>query len=404
MLYNHSINKLLNLPEEFQILSHTSSELYIQLERKVHTCPHCGCKTDKIHDYRDQKVRDIPLQRRKFHIIFHKRRYICLNCQKRFYEENPFLSRYQRQTNRHRQEIMTALSDVRSIQSIADEFFCSPGIVRRTLAQIHYAKPSHLPEVIAIDEFQGNAGEKFQCLLADAINNTVLDVLPNKKSEDIRAYFLEYSKTKRKKVRYVVMDLSTQFKSIIKGCFPHAKIIADKFHVVRLINWSLENVRKKEQKKFASGRRKYFKRSKTLLLKRRKELTQQQMEQLSVMLGISDRIRMAYGLKELFYEVMEAKDERQARGRYKRFLNHAMQADLEEFNKHINTINQWFESVLLAITTGYSNGYVEGCNNRTKVLKRISYGFRNFEMFRKRLLYVSNNSRKKRSVRANMDV
>lgn len=399
MLYNHSINKLLNLPDNFQILNHTSTELHIQLAQSEHICPRCGHITDKIHDYRSQKVRDIPLQRRAFHIIFRKRRYVCPHCQKRFYEENPFLSRYQRQTNRHRQEILIALSDMCTIQSIADEFYCSPGVIRRCMDNIHYAKPSCLPEVLAIDEFRGNVGDKFQCLLADPVNHTVLDVLPNRSSEDIRAYFSEYSRRKRKQVRYVVIDLSSQFRSIIKDCFPHAKIIADKFHVVRLINWAMEHVRKEEQKKFSKGRRKYFKRSKTLLLKHREKLTEEQMEQLAIMLGVSDRIRMAYGLKELFYEVVASENEQQARERYKLFVQHAMQANLKAFNKHINTINQWFQAVLLSITTPYSNGYVEGCNNRTKVLKRISYGFRNFDMFRKRLLYISNNSKKKRSTR-----
>lgn len=399
MLYHHSINNLLNLPDNFQILSHTSTELYIQLERSDHTCPHCGHITDKIHDYRNQKVRDIPLQRRAFHIIFRKRRYVCPHCRKRFYEENPFLSRYQRQTNRHCQEILIALSDIRTIQSIADEFYCSTGVIRRCMDKIHYPKPAYLPEVLAIDEFRGNVGDKFQCLLADAATHTVLDVLPNRNSEDIRAYFSAYSRSMRKRVRYVVMDLSSQFRSIIKDCFPHANIIADKFHVVRIINWAMEQVRKEEQKKFRKGRRIYFKRSKMLLLKHREKLTEEQMEQLAIMLGISDRIRMAYGLKELFYEVMASEHEQQARERYQLFVQHAMQANLEAFHKHINTINKWFRAILLGITTGFSNGYVEGCNNRTKVLKRISYGFRNFDAFRNRLLYISNNSKLKKSIR-----
>lgn len=399
MLYRYSINKLLNLPDNFEVLSCTSSEIFIQLARTSQSCPRCQTTTRQIHDYRNQKVQDTPLQRRDFHIMFRKRRYVCPHCGKRFYEANPFLSPYQRRTIRCREEILAALCDIRSMQSIADEFYCSAGVVRRTMEHIHYAKPSCLPKVLAIDEFRGNVEEKFQCLLADPVHGDVLDVLSNRKSEDIRAYFLEYSRTKRKKVRYIVMDLSSQFRSVMQECFPKARIVADKFHVVRLINWAMESVRKEEQKKFANSRRKYFKRSKALLLLHRKKLTDSQKEQLALMLGVSDRLRMAYGLKELFYDVMESVDEQQARERYQRFLTHAMQANLTAFHKHIKTLNQWFYAILLSITTGYSNGFVEGCNNRTKVLKRISYGFRNFTLFRNRLLYIANNSKKKRRSR-----
>ena len=91
-------------------------------------------------------------------------------------------------------------------------------------------------------------GEKFQCLLMDPQHHTVLDVLPTRNSEDLHAYFNQYPMKMRKKVRYIIMDLSSQFYSMMRSCFPKAKIIADKFHVVRLITWALDKVRKKVQK------------------------------------------------------------------------------------------------------------------------------------------------------------
>ena len=62
----------------------------------------------------------------------------------------------------------------------------------------------------------------------------------------------------RKKVRYIIMDLSSQFYSVMRSCFPKAKIIADKFHVVRLITWALDKVRKKVQKKFCKESKNQF--------------------------------------------------------------------------------------------------------------------------------------------------
>lgn len=177
-------------------------------------------------------------------------------------------------------------------------------------------------------------------------------VWPTRNSEDLYAYFSAYSRQERRKVRYIVMDLSSQFCSIMRACFPKAKIIADKFHVVRLINWAVDSVRKEEQKKFYKTRRIYFKRSKTLLLKKRSDLTDEEKEQLANMLMVSPRLQQAYGLKELFYDMMASRTRQEIQRRYQLFLEHAIQADLEAFNKHIQTINKWFQAIVRGILTG----------------------------------------------------
>ena len=90
-----------------------------------------------------------------------------------------------------------------------------------------------LPRALSIDEFRGNSGgEKFQCILTDPKAKQVIDILPTKKAEDIYQYFASFPD--RKQVRFVVMDLSTFFRSIAKNCFPKAEIVADKFHALRL--------------------------------------------------------------------------------------------------------------------------------------------------------------------------
>ena len=408
MLNEYFIRNLLHLPDNFQLsfqqLDGQALNLVITQERRPHPCPSCGHITDRIHDYRLQSVSDIPLQKEAFHLLFRKRRYVCPQCGKRFFEENGFLSRYKRHTNRFRLQVFSALSEMRSISNIADEFFCSDATIRRILLDIHYPKPAKLPSVLAIDEFRGNMGEKFQCILADPQHKTVLDVLPGRNSEDLYAYFSQYPMKQRKRVRYIVMDMSSFFRSVMHSCFPRAKIIADKFHVVRLIDWAMEAVRKKEQKKFDSGRRKYFKHSKRLLLKHRRELTDEEKEQVALMLNVSEKIRQAYALKELFYDMMDSRTKIEIKARYKLFLTKAETFQLEEFLKHLPTLREWFQEIMRGILIGYNNGFIEGCNNRTKVLKRISYGIRNFRVGRTRILHIAHNSAalcRKRSSRNN---
>ena len=113
MLNQDYTAKLLNL-EDVMItnVENISEELhiYIELPRKEHTCPACGAVTDRVHDYRMQTVKDVPLARNTF-LHLRKRRYRC-SCGKRFFEDNTFLPRYYRVTSRLVAEIIHAFEKV----------------------------------------------------------------------------------------------------------------------------------------------------------------------------------------------------------------------------------------------------------------------------------------------------
>lgn len=372
------------------LVDHVNITIYLEQQRKLHTCPLCATPTDTVHDYRVQTVRDIPMLGKSVVLIVRKRRYACPSCGKRFVEASSLFTRYQRMTNRLQHYMISLFASPRSATSIAQECRCSVSTVMRYFGIVSYPKPQ-LPSVIAIDEFKGNAGgHKFQCILSDPKNKKLLDILPSRKTDDLYAYFTSFSMEERSRVQYVVMDLSPLFSSVVRQCFPNAKIVADKFHVVRLANWAMEAIRKEEQKKFATSRRIYFKKSRWILLKRKAKLTEEEMLQLTNMLMVSQRLRKAYLLKEEFYDMMNSPDQMQLVTRWKAWQDSVLEASLPSFTKLAETISTWSKEIVTAVATGYSNGFIEGCNNRTKVLKRVCYGVRNFDRFRNRILYIAN--------------
>ena len=118
-----------------------------------------------------------------------------------------------------------------------------------------------LPRVLSLDEFKGNAdGEKFQTIITDAEHHIVLDVFKNRRSSDLIQYFLRFPRKER-------------LYEVAKTGFPNAKIVADRYHVVRQANWAMENVRKRVQKSLFVEWRKYFKRSRFLLNKNPEKLS-----------------------------------------------------------------------------------------------------------------------------------
>ena len=117
--------KLLNLEDVIFTNVENRSEglhIYVELPRKKHTCPACGSVTDRVHDYRMQTVKDIPLARNTF-LHLRKRRYRCA-CGKRFFERNTILPRYYRVTSRLVAEIIRAFEKVAPAK---DQYFSQTG-------------------------------------------------------------------------------------------------------------------------------------------------------------------------------------------------------------------------------------------------------------------------------------
>ncbi len=361
---------------------------FIEMPVKEHHCPNCGHVTTFVKDYRLQTVKDLSVLGKPLTVTIRKRRYVCKYCNATFTEENPYIKRYCHFPNRLYIESLTESFRLQSFTSVAKRLGVSVTSIIRWFDKLNCPHPK-LPECIAIDEFRGNAGgEKFQCNVADPVKHQVIDILPSRNTEDLCKHFLEYPYKERAEVKKIVMDLSTLFRSVAKTIFPEAKIVADKFHVIRVVTNSMENVRKRIQKEFHATKRKWFKRSRYLLLKSEYKLTDEDKIELSRMLNSSMELEKAYVLKERFYKIFRQKTRAEAKKELRDWLLLAAQLAIPEFKHCITTFTNWRTEIANIIDESVSNGFIEGSNNKIKVLKRISYGVRNFERFRNRILYL----------------
>lgn len=359
--------------------------IYIELPRSKHICPCCGAETDSIHDYRMQTIKDVPLARDTF-LHLRKRRYRC-SCGKRFFEKNTFLPRYYRVTSRLVSEIIFAFKKVVSAKEIGYRFNVS-AITAMRYFNLFNRKLTKLPEVISLDEFKGNSGgQKYNCIVADPSGRKVLDILPDRYENNLVKYFSQFDS--KSNVKYFVCDMNPHFRQVARICFPKTTIVADKYHVIRQVYWAMEKVRKNEQNKLSKRFRKYFKRSKSLLAKRTENLTAEEMDRLALMFEIAPRLADAYRIKNDFLFVIRSKSSAEGKQRLADWLLSVEVMDIPEFNDCTKAYHNWFQEILNSMDVPWTNGYIEGCNNKTKVLKRVSYGMRNFNNFRKRILFCN---------------
>lgn len=377
--------KITNFEEDEQ-----SNVFFGELINHRNNCPICKSTNIETHDYRVQLIKDIPLRDKKTFIAFKRKRFKCKCCGKKFETKAKFVSSKCQMTDRLKFRILKHCRQMISLEEIAHNNFVSVNTVSRILKSIEI-KRLNLGNVLNIDEFKGDSGGiKYQTILADSNNRAIVDILPSRYYEDLKEYFEGIEKAELLNVKIYVSDMNSVFKAIHDRFFAESVHVIDRYHFIRQAIWALENVRKNEQNSMPKSMRIYFKRSKSLLSKPQVNLTDAEKEKVITMLEKNERIRKAYLLKESFYTyVLNSKDSNEAAVRLKAWINYATSSKIREFNACIRAYSNWFEQICNSFDYKESNGFVEGCNNKTKVLKRISYGCPNFETFRNRRLLVS---------------
>ena len=388
MLMKDYTAKLLNLEDVIITgVENISDQLHIHLElpRTKHICPACGATTDCIHDYRMQIIKDVPLARDTF-LHLRKRRYRC-SCGKRFFEKNPFLPRYYRVTSRLVANIIQEFRKVIPATEIGSRFNVSAVTAMRYFNCFN-KKLTDLPEIISLDEFKGNSGgQKYNTIVVDPKGRKVLDILPNRFEGDLIKYFSQFPS--KNDVKYFVCDMNPHFRNVANTCFGQATVVADRYHVVRQVFWAMEKVRKHEQSRLPDRHRKYFKKSRFLLMKPIEKLTEEEMARLALMFEIAPRLADAYRIKNEFLTVFHSKSSAEGRPRLADWLLSVEVMQMPEYSDCVTAYRNWFQEILKSMDVPWSNGYIEGCNNKTKVLKRVSFGMRNFNNFRKRILFCN---------------
>lgn len=370
-----------------------SLEINIQTKRKMQQCPSCKYLTNKVQDYRIQKIQHINIGKKIVFLILHKRRYCCHHCGKKFYENYSFLQKYFRKTNTVFENVCEDLKSLKNFKTIARDNHISIPTVVRYMHYSFYLSNKHnfnLPERIGIDEFKGNCGnEKYQFHIFDLDTRKTIDIVKSRKYDDLEAYFSSFSLEQRCRVKVVSMDLYSPFKRIIKDKFYHATIVADTFHFTKLVMQSLDELRLNLWRNTKGYEKKYFKNLKLSLAKDISKIKEKEAEKLLYAFELSPILKYAYQLKQQFLDIRKLTSFEEKEIAFRKWLNDAEACTIKEFKKPVKILRQWHEYISNSFKLNISNGPVEGKNNLIKTLKRISFGFRNLENFKERIILCS---------------
>ncbi len=360
----------------------------VQCERneKHAFCPKCGVLTETIYDHRRVRIKDAPIRGKLIVLSVRKRRFFCKECKKPFMESISGIRKRRRTTERYRASLLWACENFSDLKRVKTAYKCSNAFLYNALHEQLDLKVRMngypWPKTIGIDEhsFQKRRRNNipFVTMIVDYPNKKVFDIVDSKTSDRLKEKLAHIPG--RDRVQNVVLDLCDPFKNFARDFFPNAKLIADKFHVIRLLHPTINRYRR-ALPKYAKDRR-----LRGLLLKASHRLDWFDKSDLWNFLHEHPPIKELWIAKEKMHAFYRIKGLNRARWALHKMIQDFLNCELKELNTLAKTLHKWAEMILNYFQNRLTNGRTEGFNNKAKLVKRRAYGYRNFENYRRRVL------------------
>jgi transposase len=284
-----------------------------------------------------------------------------------------------------------------TVQDVSELFKISWGTIKnidKDYLQKHYSKPN-LKEVefIAIDEFAFQKGHKYQTVVYDLKAGRVIYVGQGRAEESLDKF---WKRVKRSgiNIKAVAMDMWLPYFNAVIYNLPNAKIVFDRFHIYKLMNQALDEIRRSlYQDETFLNNRKLVKGIRWLLLKKSENLNEEKDErgQLEQALAINKPLAQAYYLKEELGQLWQQNTKKKAEKFLRNWTQKAISTSIVELRKFANTLLSHRSGILNWFDYRISTGPLEGFNNKIKVLKRKAYGYRDMEYFALKIYALHEN-------------
>ena len=372
--------------------------------------PCCGGCGGKVHRHGAGKVSlaDLPAFGRPVRLVWDKRRWLCPDgsCAVRtFTDQDPAVALPRaRMTSRAARWATRRAGKARAISEIAAELGCNwhtaMAAVHRWGRALLEADPSRVDGVTALglDEIlmfrRGPFRRKhWGATIVDVRRGKLLDIVAGRSAAGAKSWIEGRTPLWRKRIRWAVMDLSGPYRKAFRDTVPHAAQIADPFHVVRLADSAIDDVRRRVHNETTGGRgteHDALCRTRRLLLRAAERISERGRTKLVGLLAAGDprgEVRDAWHAKETLRGIYRIGD----RGLALEALDE-LSRDLQdetfspELNKLGRTLNTWHAQITNWHRGRVTNGPTEAANNLAKLIKRVSLGITNSDHYRTRVL------------------
>lgn len=365
----------------------------VESTRDDAVCQHCGNQLTKFNGHnREIELRHLPILGRRVYIRIRPKRYECPDCggktttQKLDWYENK--SPHTKAYDRHLMLslINSTIEDVSRKENIG--YKAVEGAIARSIqTQVNWAKYTHL-NIIGIDEIALRKGRKnYVALITTRQENgqvAILAVLPDRKKATVRAFLERIPIRLRSTIQEVCTDMWDGYVNAVEEfAVAHEdvalEIVVDRFHVAKNYRESVDKVRKKESRRLKSElSAEEYERLKGVMWvvrKNNRDLDNEERKKLKFFFEYSPDLKSAYTFREELTAIFELDlTVEEGKDRLIKWGNKVRQSGLTCFDKFLTMLENWIDKIAAYFSNRLSSGFVEGLNNKVKVLKRRCYG------------------------------
>lgn len=408
--------------------------LIIEIRKKIleSSCLHCGSTSIVIKDYYTRTIKYLDIAGYSSIIKYRQRRFKCKDCNLTFNEDTNFVKKYSTISNPTKVKLLEECRIKQSFTDVGNRLNVSPTTVINEFKEHVKVSRNNLTEILCFDEFKATNGEiKYAFLLADPLSGEIVDILPSRQQEYLYEYFNKIPDEERFNVKYIVTDLFEPYRPVIKNRFWKSIHIADRFHWIRLATDAYNKMRitimntyknlgeaafKGKYNKYSTLYYMLKKYAKILIINREsrsesffeqvnhvyyldKDLTLNEI--IEYILNLDTDLEEGYFLLQDLYKIAKQSTFESAKMDILKWID-----KVNDYNSKVNyfksvaaTYKVWLKEIVNSFIINpktnkrMSNGFIEGKNNYIKVIKRIGFGFKDFETFRAKILYTNSKNK-----------
>lgn len=380
---------------EYQKTTYESGgiQFWLRTRPAYRECSNCESNRVILRGSKHRLFKTVPIGRKPVEIILQVYLLECRSCGVIRQERIRFADGKRRYTKAFERYVL-CLSNCMTIQDIA----CLLEIGWDTIKEIQkrylkqkFSKPK-LDELkwIAIDEIAVAKGHKYWTIVMDLVAGNVVYVGEGKSEESLAPFFKRLGRY-RKNIEAVSIDMSPAYYSAVSHHLPDAAVVIDHFHIVKLMNEKLAELRRRLFKQLKAGfKKQVLKGAKWVLLKNPENLIPEKDEHaaLQLALGYNQPLATAYYLKEDLRQLRFQVDKDTAQAAIEGWIKRAYASGINLLKKMAKTLQRYKCEILAYYDYPISSGPLEGLNNKIKTLKRQAYGYRDTEFFKLKIYAI----------------
>jgi len=352
-------------------------------------CQSCGAAEGRVVRFGkdDQAYRDVPIHSKRVTIWMIRRRYKCHDCGSTFRPEMKDMDDRRMMTKRLVKHI-----EVKAVLGSNSEVARDVGVDEKTVRSIfmdyYKAKDATykltVPRVLGMDELY--IGKQYFAIFTNIAEGTAIELLPSRTLPALNQFFGNLPA--RKDVEIVCSDMYGPYRTVTKTLMPQATQVIDKFHVIKMANETLEDIRRGLKAGLTSAQRKTLMGDRKLLLMREHDVKPLPRMTMETWLNAFPELGIAYRLKEDFYGIYDATCEKEARERFSQWKASIPDSQKKHWGPVAQTVTNWSDGIFAYFRPGhqYTNAFTESTNRGGKDKQRDARGME-FETFRAKVLF-----------------